>query len=161
MALLDQIASCIPISSMTYPLQLANIAFGGSFDDAACAFYKMSLDYDSTTADSPQITKHRRWSPAVPFLASFERLADLTSICVEASVADAVPADEFSCITAFTEGISLVLKLVTALSGATSSPGPLTVAWDAEAWLDNTLRPLGSRVEFMMYRQATLLTYKL
>lgn len=161
MALLDQIASCIPISSMTYPLQLADIAFGGSFDEAACAFYKMTIDYESMTADSPQISKHRRWSPAVPFIASFERLVDLTSLCVEASVGDAVPADEFGCITAFTEGISLVLKLVIALSGATSSPGPLTVAWDAESWLDNTLRPLGSRVEFMMYKHTTLLTYKL
>ena len=133
-----------PISSMMNPLQLADIAFGGSFDDAACAFYKVAVDYETT--DSPQISKQRSWSPAVPFVASFERLTELTSICVDTSISESRTNKDFTDMHAFTKGISLLLRMVTDLTEASSSPGPLIITWNAEAWLNNILRPLGHEV---------------
>ena len=39
MELLENLTTCIPVLTLTLPLQLPNFAFGGSFDDAALACY--------------------------------------------------------------------------------------------------------------------------
>ena len=102
MGLLEEVAEHTPVSGMTSPLHLPDFAFGGSFDDAACAFYDIaSKDSaangtgESEGANSRPITaKARRLSSAVPFVASFEHLSELTTTCVYTSIVNGSSEEE-------------------------------------------------------------------
>ncbi|KAI5120784.1 hypothetical protein M0805_002411 [Coniferiporia weirii] len=171
MELLDQIAARTPIAAMASPLHLTDLAFGGSFDDVACAFYGVASDVTSSAlAPVPSINpvlgveemvKERRWSSAVPFIASFERLADLTVTCVGLSAnhvdlrsgANKDQNDEWELTEAkalhhiFVRSVSLLLNLASALSNAPPAvpAAPLTISWDIERWMDCVSRPLNLR----------------
>ena len=94
MELLEKLAACIPTTAMSSPLQLANFAFGGSYDDAALAYYgiqrsenEMNVGSDANTITVvPECPKSRNWSSVVPFIASFERLSDLAMLGAECFV---------------------------------------------------------------------------
>lgn len=136
MNLLGELAAHIPISSMTTALQLADIAFGGSFDDAACAFYNISTDSGAPT-ESPRIEHEKRWSSAVPFIASFEHLAELVLSSFEHLKDDARTTSQV-----FVQGLSLLLRLVNALNGTPPTSGSLKITWEADLWLDSALQSL-------------------
>ncbi|KAH8110602.1 Dopey, N-terminal-domain-containing protein [Phellopilus nigrolimitatus] len=169
MDLLEQIAVRTSVVCMMSPLQLANLAFGGSFDDTACAFYGLDADVLSVPVpdDNPHTlgaTRERKWMSAVPFIASFEHLADLTVTCVELATGssdsavvesadrnsnDAVEIGRGDTETgvrmhAFVQSVSLLLKLTEALNDArfTASETSLTISWNAEGWLDCISQPL-------------------
>ena len=145
---------------MTSPMQLTDIAFGGSFDDAAKAFYGLGENDTATPSelsDSLGVLREKRWSPAIPFIASFEHLTDLTSICVEATY-DTISSPDHenpktSCqdnwevqTDSLAQGLSILLMLVDALRDNPPPAGPLTVSWDAKQWLDCVSKLLTSRV---------------
>ncbi|THH09322.1 hypothetical protein EW145_g2101 [Phellinidium pouzarii] len=157
MELLDQITVCTSVTAMTSPLHLPNFAFGGSFDDAACTFYGITTDAthgvptltstDTTYSTAPEITNERRWSSAVPFVASFEHIADLTATCVELSmdcsdsgtevVHRGVDGKDMSIEKAlmhraFVQGVSLLLRLANALADTPPSAlaAPLEISWE-------------------------------
>lgn len=157
MELLDRMAVCTPVSVMSSPLQLVNFAFGGSFDDAALAYYGIeeaaSVDVDAS-AESPAVSKERRWSSVVPFIASFEHLADLAMLSAELFVSwtnDSTSTSQAYVQDVFVHSVSLLLKLTASLSSLVSShiPTPLTVSWDVEPWLDCISRPLDLPVRFI------------
>ncbi|EJC98757.1 uncharacterized protein FOMMEDRAFT_170958 [Fomitiporia mediterranea MF3/22] len=160
MGLLEEVAEHTPVSGMTSPLHLPDFAFGGSFDDAACAFYGVASKESTENvtgeseggADSSPVTaKARRLSSAVPFVASFEHLSELTSTCVHTSTVNGSSGEEKhsgprsdALHLAFVQGVSLLLKLITSLdeTAHTSGAFPLALTWDAEQWLDCISRPL-------------------
>ncbi|KAL5535972.1 hypothetical protein ACEPAF_4066 [Sanghuangporus sanghuang] len=161
MQLLERTLEHISITAMSGPLHLPGFAFGGSFDDAACTFYGISDNgcTESVTCeseqgvtispDTPETEKERRIASAIPFVASFERLSELTATCAEMCVGDEVEEKEEFPQTntmhlAFVLGVTLLLKLTDALDKTAHTSGalPLTLSWDAERWFNRISRPL-------------------
>ena len=168
MQLLEQVVEHISVTAMTSPLHLPGFAFGGSFDDAACAFYGISDNGCAENAvrgseegmavipGTPETLKERRIASAIPFVASFERLSELTATCAEVTVGDelggeanhaAIPQRNAMHL-AFVQGVTLLLKLTDALDKTAHTSGalPLTLSWDAEHWLNCISRPLDLKV---------------
>lgn len=179
MGLLEHIAEHTPVGAMTSPLHLPDLAFGGSFDDAACAFYGIaasekspedSSDVPAPSPYTPETAKERRYASAVPFIASFEHLSELTATCVEHSSEEGIGAkltDATNTQTdaqlhhTFVQGVSLLLKLTTALDAISHTSGalPLNISWDAEQWFDCISRPLSLPVNIFCIDCRLDLTY--
>ena len=171
MNLLEIISKHTSTNAMVVPLQIPNFAFGGSFDDAACAFYEISSDpADSQTDDQlggdpvveerTPINSKPHFPSAVPFVASFEYLAGLASSCVETSVnnKELVEGNKygtpgFGLLGTFVRSISLILELITSLGGFSFPPGspPLKISWNVREWFDCICRPLRVHVS-MIFR---------
>lgn len=163
MGLLEHIVEHTPVGSMTSPLHLPDLAFGGSFDDAACAFYGITAsgkspeesdDVSVTSPHTPETAKERRYASAVPFIASFEHLSELTATCVDHSSEEGISNVQPDALLhhAFVQGVSLLLKLTTALDKISHTSGalPLNISWDAEQWFDCISRPLSLPVNIRL-----------
>lgn len=167
MSLLEKISGHVDIVAMTGPLQLPGIAFGGSFDDSACAFYGIDISEDtgveeketddnSSESSTPQDVRRTNFASAVPFISSVEKLSRVATTCLSLDITDPTHGSTSTHLShqAFTQGMALTLKLMNLLEASRSNLNldliPLQITWDAEDWFNRISRPLGSKVFAIM-----------
>ena len=164
MSLLENILEHMDIVAMTGSLHLPNIAFGGSFEDLACAFYDLNGDSKAVntenTEDNPESSGSSStqnglspgFASAVPLVSSIEQLSELSTVCLSLDTQGVAYKSEETHLShqTFTQSISLMLKIVSALDASSSLLHqdfiPLTITWDAEDWFTRISKPLGSKV---------------
>lgn len=173
MVLLEQIAEHIPISAMTTPVNLGNVPFDGSYDDAAHIYYGLSKPSKHAKSsaraavDEKEDDKLRdRSSSSVPFVASLQQLTGLTSYCVqlllleERENAHFPPTSDIDNIqTTFMSGLSLILFIVRAFNKQPPLTTPLQASWDPEGWMDSLADLLTSKVDTSKYARASILSH--
>ena len=168
MKLLEAISERISMNAMTVPLQIPNFAFGGSFDDAACAFYEITADQVTQSTDKQEeslsttegiatTNSKAHFLSAIPFVASFECISELAATSVEMQYNDNDLEGRdilegvnkgFVLLETFVQCVSLMLRLITALDKVSVNPGtsPLKISWDARSWFNCICRPLKNNV---------------